>query len=201
MGCERAGEIGLTPTEHGCLVQKLTVCACCVLQIAGSTAGAAVERTGRGADSVYVTIQHMKNHVWRELWPAMPADSRDYWRIVTNRVMALWNGGGGGMKAAAATASRGTERAMRSAGASEADVCAVGVALRRQIQEQLRAGTTHPCTKEHLHQTGEYQLQDGQLSEPFEVNVAFVMNAYMGLARQTGCRPGMAVENSNCTGM
>ena len=66
---------------------------------------AVVERTGRGADSVYVTIQHMKNHVWCELWPAMPADSRDYWRIVTNRVMALWNGGGGGMKAAAATAS------------------------------------------------------------------------------------------------
>ena len=33
-------------------------------------------RTGRGEDSVYVLLQHMKNHVWRELWPAMPADVR-----------------------------------------------------------------------------------------------------------------------------
>lgn len=36
----------------------------------------AVVRTGRGEDSVYVAIQHMKNHVWREVWPAMPAASR-----------------------------------------------------------------------------------------------------------------------------
>ena len=125
----------------------------------------------------------------------MPADAREYWRTVTNRVMALWDGGGGGMKAASAAAGRGAEREMRLAGACEADVRTAGAAQRRQIQEQLRAGTTHPCTKEHLHQTGEYQLQDGQLSEPFEVNLAFVMNAYMGLARQTGCRPGMAVND------
>ena len=46
---------------------------------------------------MYVTIQHMKNHLWRELWPAMPSDARDYWRIVTRQVMALWDGGGGGI--------------------------------------------------------------------------------------------------------
>ena len=50
------------------------------------------------------------------------------------------------------------------------DAQAAGAVQRRETKEQLRAGTTHPCTKEHLFQTGEYQLQDGQLSEPFEVN-------------------------------
>ena len=40
----------------------------------------------------------MKNHVWREIWPAMPDDARQYWRLVTKQVMSLYDGGGGGMK-------------------------------------------------------------------------------------------------------
>ena len=43
-------------------------------------------RTGRGENTVYVALQHMKNHVWREIWPAMPDDARQYWRLVTNQV-------------------------------------------------------------------------------------------------------------------
>ena len=39
-------------------------------------------------------------------------------------------------------------------------------------------------------------MQDTQLMEPFEVNVAFIMNAYLCFARQTGCRPGMAVNDA-----
>ena len=60
----------------------------------------------------------------------------------------------------------------------------------------MRAATQTPCTKEHLHQTGEYQMQDVLLTEPFRVNEACVLNAYVGLARSTGCRPCMAVSNS-----
>ncbi|EOD25004.1 hypothetical protein EMIHUDRAFT_237947 [Emiliania huxleyi CCMP1516] len=79
----------------------------------------ATARSGRGSNTVYVALQHMKNHVWRELWPAMPADARQYWH---------W---------------------------------------------------------------------DAHLSEPFEVNVAFIMSAYVCLARQTGCRPGMTMNDAN----
>ena len=39
---------------------------------------------------------------------------------------------------------------------------------------ELREATTKPCTKQHLFQVGEYQMQDTQLLEPFEVNVAFM---------------------------
>ncbi|EOD20909.1 hypothetical protein EMIHUDRAFT_207922 [Emiliania huxleyi CCMP1516] len=42
-------------------------------------------RTGRGENTIYVALQHMKNHVWREIWPAMPGDARQYWRLVTNQ--------------------------------------------------------------------------------------------------------------------
>ena len=35
----------------------------------------------------------MKNHVWREIWPAMPSNARQYWRLVTNQVMSLFDGG------------------------------------------------------------------------------------------------------------
>mmetsp|Transcript_6724 Transcript_6724/g.22446 ORF Transcript_6724/g.22446 Transcript_6724/m.22446 type:complete len:213 (-) Transcript_6724:1297-1935(-) len=35
-------------------------------------------RTGRGENTVYIGLQHMKNHVWREIWPAMPSDARQY---------------------------------------------------------------------------------------------------------------------------
>ena len=66
----------------------------------------------------------MKNHVWREIWPAMPSDARQYWRLVTNQVMSLFVGGGGGMTDAAGAAGRaaGREAARESAshGQSEA---------------------------------------------------------------------------------
>jgi len=35
-------------------------------------------RMGRGENTVYIGLQHMKNHVWREIWPAMPSDARQY---------------------------------------------------------------------------------------------------------------------------
>ena len=46
-------------------------------------------QTGRGEDAVYVMLQHMKNHVWRELWPAMPTDARQYWRLDAQCDVAL----------------------------------------------------------------------------------------------------------------
>ena len=162
-----------------------------------------VARTGRGHDSVYVALQHMKNHVWQELWPAMPTDARQYWKKVTHHVTSLFDGGGGGMKDAA-------ERAGRFAGRVAAEECAAAggssaqqqaaseaasAAMRKQTEAELRAGTTKPLAREHLHQTGEYQMQDTKLSEPFEVNESFVLNAYMCFARHTGCRPGMAVND------
>ena len=158
-------------------------------------------RTGRGEDSVYVMLQHMKNHVWRELWPAMPADARQYWRLVTHHVMSLFDGGGGGMKKAAAlvgkaagcAAGDAAARAGASAQQQHAASEAASAKARRKTEAELRAATSKPCAKEHLHQTGEYQMQDSQLSEPFEVNASFIMNAYMCFACVTGCRPGMAV--------
>ena len=66
----------------------------------------------------------------------------------------------------------------------------------KDAMAELREATTKPCTRQHLFQVGEYQMQDTQLLEPFEVNVAFIMNAYLCFARQTGCRPGMAVNDA-----
>ena len=161
-------------------------------------------RTGRGEDSVYVMLQQMKNHVWRELWPAMPADARQYWRFVTHHVMLLFDGGGGGMKKAAElvgkVAGRAASEVCAARGGSQRQQQAASEAAsakaRRKTEAELRAATTKICAKEHLHQTGEYQMQDTQLSEPFEVNASFIMNAYMCFARVTGCRPGMAVNDA-----
>ena len=58
----------------------------------------------------------------------------------------------------------------------------------------MRAATAKPLAKEHFGQVGEYQLQDAFLSDPFQVNLALVQNAYSCFARITGCRPGMAVH-------
>ena len=68
-------------------------------------------------------------------------------------------------------------------------------AARKRTEAELRAATSKPCEKLHLFQTGKYQLQDAFLSEPFHVNASFVLNAYTCFARQTGCRPGMAVND------
>ena len=166
-------------------------------------------RTGRGEDSVYVAIQHMKNHVWREVWPAMPAvgsvEAKQYWRLATHHVMSLFDGGGGGMKRAAELAGRAAGQAAAHASAAMGKSAAqqrkasekASKKASKQTVEELRAATTHPCTKLHLYQVGEYQLQDAQLSEPFEVNLAFLLMAYVGLARGTGCRPGMAMNDGN----
>ena len=73
-------------------------------------------------------------------------------------------------------------------------MAAASASAGRATHEAVRAATMPVSTRDHLNQTGEYILQDALLSEPFEVNEAMVLNAYMGFARQTGCRPGMAVN-------
>ena len=74
-------------------------------------------------------------------------------------------------------------------------MAAAGLEARKQTMGMLRAATSAPCTKEHLYQVGEYQLQDAYLADPFAVNASYVMNAYTCFARTTGCRPGMAVND------
>ena len=54
----------------------------------------AVVRAGRGAGTVQVMLDNMANHVWREVWPAMPADDKHYWFRVNKHVMGLFDGGG-----------------------------------------------------------------------------------------------------------
>ena len=165
----------------------------------------ATVRSGRGSNTVYVALQHMKNHVWRELWPAMPADARQYWHWVTRRVMGIFDGGGGGMRQEAEKAGREAGRAAaqtsvaRGEGVEQQQAASAKASadMTRQVEAKLRAGTTRPCTKQHLFQAGEYLLQDAHLSEPFEVNVAFSMSAYVCLARQTGCRPGMTMNDAD----
>lgn len=139
----------------------------------------------------------MKNQLWRELWPAMPegANAREYWRVVTKQVMAMFDGGGGGMIAAASLVEKKTIRSARAANKTESEVTAAGLESRKQTMGTLRAATAKPSTKQHLYQVGEYQLQDAVISDPFNVNLAYILNAYMCLARTTGCRPGMAVND------
>ena len=74
-------------------------------------------KTTRGDDIVNVSLQHMKNQLWRELWPAMPegANAREYWRVVTKQVMAMFDGGGGGMIAAASLVEQKTIQSARAA--------------------------------------------------------------------------------------
>ena len=47
----------------------------------------------------------------------------------------------------------------------------------------MRAATAKPLAKEHFGQVGEYQLQDAFLSDPFQVNLALVQNAYTAALR------------------
>ena len=96
-----------------------------------------------------------------------------------------------GREAARESASHGQSEAAQRAASERASAMAS-----RRTMAELREATTKPCTRQHLFQVGEYQMQDTQLIEPFEVNVAFIMNAYLCFARQTGCRPGMAVNDA-----
>jgi hypothetical protein len=155
------------------------------------------QRKTKGKDTYYVMLQHIKNHLWRELWPAMldGAEATQYWRVVTKQTMAMFDGGGGGMLAAATLVEKKATRAAQQAQKSAVEVAAAGLEARKETMGMLRAATAKPCTKEHLYQVGEYQLQDAFLSDPFEVNASYVMNAYVCFARTTGCRPGMAVND------
>ena len=83
--------------------------------------------------------------------------------------------------------------ALVASGAGEAVQTAVA-STGAAVQRGLGQATESVSVREHLFQTGEYLLQDAALAEPFQVNVAILLNAYLGLARQTGCRPGMCVN-------
>jgi hypothetical protein len=156
-----------------------------------------VQRTTRGRCTVFAHLQHIKNHLWRELWPAMPegGDATTYWHVVLRQVMACFDGGGGGMAEMATSSANKAMARARTACASDANVTAAGAVARKRTMDALRAGTTTPCTREHLYQPGEYQLQDALLSDPYHVNLNYVANGYMTFSRTTGCRPGMAVND------
>ena len=83
------------------------------------------------------------------------------------------------------------------AGANATTAAEAGDAASQAAQHAMRAATASISTREHLSQTGEYQLQDAMLCEAIEVNEAFVLNAYICFARLTGARPGMAVNVEN----
>ena len=100
----------------------------------------------------------MKNHVWPELWPAMPLDARAYWRNVSWQVTSLWDGGGGGMKKAAELVGKSVAKQIETAGGGEAAQHVASEAARKRTEAELRAATSKPCEKLHLFQTGEYQL-------------------------------------------
>ena len=114
------------------------------------------QRKTKGKDFYYVMLQHVKNHLWRELWPAMldGAEARQFWHVVTKQTMAMFDGGGGGMLAAAALVEKKATRAARQAKKSEAEVAAAGLQARKETLGMLRAATAKPCTKEHLYQVG-----------------------------------------------
>jgi hypothetical protein len=158
-----------------------------------------MQRKTKGSNSVHVLLQHIKNHLWRELWPAMPdgVEARQYWHVVTKQVEAMFDGNGGGMKAAATLVEKRRVSSALQSGRTPAEAAAAGLEARKETMGMLRAATSKPCAKEHLYQVGEYQLQDTYLSDPFAVNLSYVMNAYSCFARVTGCRPGMAVNHAH----
>ena len=136
------------------------------------------QRKTKGSNTYYVALQHMKNHLWGEVWPAMPRsfEARQYWRVVTKQTMAMFDGGGGGMLAAATLVQTKTATAARRAQKPEAEVGAAALEARKETMGMLRAGTSKVSTKEHLYQVGEYQVQDALLSDPFKVNASYVMH-------------------------
>ena len=107
----------------------------------------------------------------------MPSDAKVYWRDVTKQVMGLFDGGGGGMKAAATLVGKAVGKAAAEAAAAAGEGTARQEAARttaarlaeQQTMAELRAAMCKPCAKQHLYQVGEYQLQDALLAEPFEV--------------------------------
>eukprot|EP00966_Prymnesium_polylepis_P179963 4166715-Prymnesium_polylepis.1 len=77
----------------------------------------------------------------------------------------MFDGGGGGMLAAATLVQTKTAVAARRAHKPEAEVAAAALEARKDTMGMLRAGTSKVSTKEHLYQVGEYQLQDAFLSD------------------------------------
>jgi hypothetical protein len=157
-----------------------------------------MNRKTKGSDGAHVLLQHMKNHLWREIWPAMPEgiEARRYWHVVERQTLAMFDSSGGGMKAAASLVEKKRVAKELAGGSSQAEAAIAGFEARKQTMGVLRAATSKPCAKEHLFQVGEYQLQDAYLSDPFAVSLSYVMNAYACFARVTGCRPGMAVNDA-----
>ena len=97
---------------------------------------------------------------------------RQYWRRVRKHFNSLTAGGGGGMLEAGRAAGEAARRAAAAHGVGAARAAAFGDQKAKEVVDVLRAATQTPCTKEHLHQTGEYQMQDVLLAEPFRVNEA-----------------------------
>ena len=156
------------------------------------------EMVGRSADQVKQQLTWARNHVWPTQFAAAGfpsgAAATEYWRPIRRHVDSLLGGGGGGVQELARGVAAGAAAAQTAAGGSTEQAAAAGASAGRATHQAVRAATMPTATREHLNQTGEYILQDALLSEPWEVNDAMVLNAYIGFARQTGCRPGMAVN-------
>ena len=105
--------------------------------------------------------------------------------------------GSGGVEQLAGAAQAAASATQLAVGANATTAAAAGDAASQAAQHAMRAATASISTREHLSQTGEYQLQDAMLCEAIEVNEAFVLNAYICFARLTGARPGMAVNVEN----
>jgi hypothetical protein len=120
----------------------------------------------------------MKNHVWREIWPAMPSGARQYWRLVTNQVMSLYDGGGGGMKDAAGAAGRaaGREAARESASHGQSEAAQRAASERASARgEPADVGRAARGDDEAVHEAA--PLPGGRVpdaghaaAEPFELN-------------------------------
>ncbi|EOD37070.1 hypothetical protein EMIHUDRAFT_226064 [Emiliania huxleyi CCMP1516] len=158
------------------------------------------ELVGRGAKTVGVQFNIMRSHVWPILFgeKGFPAgqEAMAYWRPIRDHFSSLVGGGrgSGGVEQLAGVAQAAASALQVAVGANATTAAAAGDAASQAVQLAMRAATAPSLTRQHLGQTGQYILQDALLSEWVEVNEAFVLNAYVTLARQTGCRPGMVVN-------
>ncbi|EOD21599.1 hypothetical protein EMIHUDRAFT_117062 [Emiliania huxleyi CCMP1516] len=153
----------------------------------------AVVRTGRGEDSVYVAIQHMKNHVWREVWPAMPAvgsvEAKQYWRLATHHVMSLFDGGGGGMKRAAELAGRAAGQAAAHASAAMGK----SAAQQRKASEKATKKATKHTMSTYTH------IIAHSVAAPFHVRDAGVGADYHRVLHTHRSSSSNAENDSLCT--
>ena len=122
-------------------------------------------------------------------------DPRSYRHKAKREAFSLVAGGGGGMQQLGREVGAAAVAAASASGLGQAGQTTAAFAG-AAVQGGLGQATAAVSTKEHLFQTGEYLLQDAALSEPFDVNAMTVLGAYLGFARQTGCRPGMCVNDT-----